>query len=149
MVWCAFFPLLAFATPHNKPIMGWNNCQIDCGPWAPDDNLVRSTAFLLNHTGLAAAGYTYLNLDDAWMATNRTADGKQQPNPLRFPDFLATIAYVKSQGLHFGLYTAAGAKTCSGRAGSCQHEEIDSAQFVEWGIDHVKGQYSIANSLDC
>ena len=22
------------------PILGWNNCQIDCGPWAPDDELV-------------------------------------------------------------------------------------------------------------
>ena len=49
--------------------MGWNTCQIDCGPWAPDDALVRSTAALLDRAGLSAAGDTHLNLDDAWVQT--------------------------------------------------------------------------------
>ena len=119
------------------PIMGWNNCQIDCGQALPDDALVRETALVLNRSGLAEAGYRHLNLDDAWMG-KRAANGRPQPNATRFPDWSATMEFVRSQGLWLGLYTAAGDKTCSGRPGSCQHEEIDAEQFVLWGISHVK-----------
>ena len=120
------------------PMMGWNNCQVDCGVWAPDDELVRSTAVALNRSGLSAAGYTHLHLDDAWMSSTRAADGRLQPNASRFPNFTDTMAFVRSLGLQVGLYVAAGDLTCSGRAGSCQHEAMDAAQFVEWGIAHVK-----------
>lgn len=119
------------------PGMGWNNCQIDCATWAPDDALIRSTALQLNHLGLVKAGYTLLNLDDAWMG-DRTSDGLLQPNITRFPDFNATLAFARSLGLQIGLYVAAGDKTCSGRPGSCNHEISDAAQFVNWGIAHVK-----------
>lgn len=122
----------------SRPIMGWNNCQIDCATWAPDDALIRSTALALNRSGLASAGYVHLNMDDAWMAANRTPDGLLQPNMTRFPDWLATLAFVRSLGLSVGLYTAAGDKTCSGKAGSCRHEVSDAQQFVGWGITHVK-----------
>ena len=129
---------MSVAFAHGRaPIMGWNNCQIDCGPWAPDDALVRSTAALLDRSGLAAAGYRHLNLDDAWMQ-ERSADGQLQPNTTRFPDFDGTMAFVRSQGLRLGVYVAAGDLTCSGRPGSCRHEEADAARFVRWGLAHVK-----------
>jgi alpha-galactosidase len=96
------------------PPQGWNNCQIDCAGWAPDDSLVRSTAVALNQSGLARAGYRALNLDDAWMG-DRTASGIMQPNSTRFPDFLSTIAFVRSQGLQLGVYTAAGESHSSSR----------------------------------
>jgi hypothetical protein len=98
---------------------------------------VRSTAALLNSSGLAEAGYRHLNLDDAWMQ-DRTADGLLQPNVTRFPDFAGTMSYVRSLGLSLGVYVAAGEQTCSGRPGSCGHEAADAAQFVRWGISHVK-----------
>ena len=50
---------IAYKLGNKKPIMGWNNCQIDCGPWAPDDQLVRETALLMNTSGLLAAGYNF------------------------------------------------------------------------------------------
>jgi alpha-galactosidase len=128
------------------PILGWNNCQINCGagPLA-EDALVRATARALNESGLAAAGYVHLNLDDAWMSAARgpgpngtAGGGALRPDVSRFPDFGATAAYVRSLGLQLGLYTAAGDRTCSGRPGSCDHEAADAAQFVAWGLAHVK-----------
>jgi len=52
-------------TGRGATLMGWNNCQIDCGPWAPDDALVRATALALTRSGLAAVGSRHLTLDDA------------------------------------------------------------------------------------
>ena len=121
------------------PILGWNNCQLDCGPRFPTDALVRATALQLHSTGLAAAGYTHLNLDDAWMAFARDpVTQRQVPDAARFPDFPRTLRFIRSLNLSAGLYTASGTATCSGRAGSCRHEETDAAQFVEWGLAHVK-----------
>jgi alpha-galactosidase len=47
-----------------KPPMGWNSwnhfgCQIN-------ETIIKQTADLLVSTGLAAKGYTYVNLDDCW-----------------------------------------------------------------------------------
>jgi hypothetical protein len=91
------------STPGFTPIMGWNNCQIDCGPTLPDDSLVRETALLLQRTGLANAGYRHLNLDDAWMGKRTSASGRPQPNASRFPDWEATMEFVRAQGLRLGL----------------------------------------------
>ena len=120
------------------PILGWNNCQLDCAPVFPNDAIVRSTAVLLRSTGLADAGYTHLNLDDAWMSYQRDLSGSLQPNTTRFPNFTDTLAFVRSLNLSVGLYTAAGDKTCSGKTGSCRHEDTDASQFIQWGISHVK-----------
>ena len=80
------------------PTMGWNNCQIDCGPKDPNDTLVRSTADALVKLGLRDAGYNHLNLDDAWMGYNRSVEHLQVPDRDRFPAWLDTIAYVKRSG---------------------------------------------------
>lgn len=138
---CPHNPLLApdeaVVPPDFLPVMGWNNCQLDCGPVEPNDALVRAAALQLNALGLAAAGYTHLNLDGAWMG-ERASDGRPTPNATRFPDWNATLAFVRDQGLRLGLHTAAGTTTCSGRPGSCGHEAVDAEQFVRWGIAHVK-----------
>jgi alpha-galactosidase len=120
------------------PILGWNNCQIDCAPILPNDSMVRGTASYLISTGLASAGYNHLNLDDAWMSSKRDSNNRLQPNTTRFPNFTDTIAFVRSLNLTIGLYTAAGDQTCSGKAGSCYHENIDADQFIQWGVTHVK-----------
>ena len=77
------------------PIMGWNNCQLDCAPVYPNNAIVRATAKLLRSTGLATIGYTHLNLDDAWMSPERTHTGHLQANPDRFPNFTETLGYVR------------------------------------------------------
>jgi alpha-galactosidase len=84
-------------------------------------------------TGLKAAGYEFVNSDDCWMTANRTADGHQVPDPVRFPDgFKAVADFIHSLGLKSGLYTAKGPNTCAGFAASCNHEVEDAAQWAAW-----------------
>ena len=92
-------------------------------------------------TGLAAAGYEYINMDDCWLLGNRSNAGRgpQVPNPARFPRGLpAVIDHVHSKKLKFGLYTALDNTTCGGFAGSCMHESVDAQQYAVWKVDYVK-----------
>jgi hypothetical protein len=63
----------------------------------------------------------------------------------QFPDGFAAVAeYIHSLGLQSGLYTAAGPRTCKGRAASCDHEMEDAAQWATWGIDFVSHVAGVA-----
>jgi alpha-galactosidase len=42
------------------------------------------------------------------------------------------------RGLLFGIYSAAGNKTCEGYAASWGHEDVDAADFASWGVDYLK-----------
>ena len=90
-------------------------------------------------SGLAEAGFIFVNSDDCWMLLNRTADGRQIANPEKFPQGFKFVAdSIHSLGLKAGLYTAKGPTTCAGYAASCNHEQIDAAQWAAWGVDYVK-----------
>lgn len=81
----------------------------------PSDDLTRATAQAMVDTGLAAAGYKYVNLDDGVWATSRDANGNLATDPTTFPNGLKAVAdYVHSQGLLFGVYTDRGTETCGG-----------------------------------
>ena len=89
--------------------------------------------------GLPALGYSYVNLDDCWAASQRASNGSIVPDPAAFPDGIQPLAaYIHSKGLKFGLFTDRGNTTCSGRTGSGGHEELDAATFAAWGVDFVK-----------
>lgn len=46
---------------------------------------------------------------------------------------MAAIAdYAHSKGLLFGLYSDAGTKTCQGRPGSYNYEDIDAKTYAKW-----------------
>ena len=48
--------------------------------------------------GFLEAGYEYVNVDDCWLAMERDADGKLQPDPVRFPSGIRSLAdYVSTQ----------------------------------------------------
>ncbi|CAF5037627.1 unnamed protein product, partial [Rotaria sp. Silwood1] len=56
-------------------------------------------------TGLAAAGYQYVNLDDCWQLT-RDSQGIIHPDPQAFPSGISALAdYVHSRKLKFSLYS--------------------------------------------
>jgi alpha-galactosidase len=119
------------------PPMGWNSwnkfgCDID-------EELIRETADAMVSSGMAAAGYEYVNIDDCWMAPERDADGRLQPDPERFPGGIKAIAdYVHGKGLKLGIYSSAGTATCQGLPASLDHETTDAASFAEWGVDLLK-----------
>ncbi|GII25991.1 glycoside hydrolase family 27 protein [Planosporangium mesophilum] len=119
------------------PPMGWNDwnaygCNVS-------ETLVKQTADKMVSSGLAAAGYQYVNIDDCWMQHSRDAAGNLQPDYGKFPDGISgTAAYVHSKGLKLGIYEDAGTATCAGYPGSLGHETQDAKLFASWGVDYLK-----------
>jgi alpha-galactosidase len=101
---------------------------------------VEAAARALVNSGMAAAGYTYVNLDGGWDLPQRDAHGGLQPDPRKFPKGIKPVAdYVHSLGLKFGIYTSAGTENCARTsAGSYVHYRQDAAAFASWGVDYVK-----------
>ncbi len=86
------------------PPMGWNswnrfNARIT-------DADVRGIADAMVSSGMAKAGYTYVNIDDTWEGQTRDASGHITTNR-KFPDMKALADYVHSKGLKIGLYSVA------------------------------------------
>jgi alpha-galactosidase len=118
------------------PQMGWNSwntfaCDID-------ENMIKEMADVMVSSGLTAAGYEYINIDDCWHG-QRDAQGFIQADPKHFPSGIKAVAdYVHAKGLKIGIYSDAGNKTCGGRPGSRGHEYQDAITYASWGIDYVK-----------
>ncbi|MFA6450208.1 MAG: NPCBM/NEW2 domain-containing protein [bacterium] len=116
------------------PPMGWNSWNV----WglSVTDKKVRDAADVMVNSGLAAHGFTFVNIDDGW-EKNRAADGKIIVNE-KFPDMKATADYVHSKGLKFGIYSSPGPLTCGRYEGSYQHEYQDADSYASWGVDYLK-----------
>jgi hypothetical protein len=118
------------------PQLAWNSWNhFACGI---DETVFRATADAIISTGLAAKGYTYVNLDDCW-AKFRNPNGTIAADPSTFPSGIAALAdYVHSKGLKMGVYTDLGYYTCAGRPGSLNFEAIDAITYAMWKVDYVK-----------
>ncbi|WP_329174574.1 glycoside hydrolase family 27 protein [Streptomyces sp. NBC_01477] len=123
------------------PQMGFNNWNTTgCGSQF-NEAMVKGIADLFVSSGLKAAGYTYVNLDDCWALPSRDGSGNLVADPARFPDGIKAVAdYVHSKGLKFGLYSSAGTKTCNsaGFPGGLGHEQQDANLWASWGVDYLK-----------
>jgi alpha-galactosidase len=128
------------------PPMGWNDWYAHYDRIT--DNMVREAADQMIQSGMADVGYTYVNIDDCWMNTEKNQDSLRV-GPLRdtkenilpnhyFPDMKGLTDYIHSKGLKAGIYISPGPATCAGYAGSYGHEEQDARQFAEWGFDFLK-----------
>ncbi len=119
------------------PPMGFNDWNaFGCDT---SEQLIEQTADTFVSSGLKAAGYDYVNIDDCWQTKSRDADGDLVPDPAKFPDGMKAVAdYVHSKGLKLGLYEDAGTTTCGGYPGSLGHERQDAALFASWGVDYLK-----------
>lgn len=116
------------------PPMGWNSWNV----WGPavDADKVLQAAEWLERSGLAAHGFQYIVIDDAWSG-QRGPDGHIIPNE-KFPDMRALADAVHARGLKLGIYSSPGPKTCEEFAGSWQHEAQDAATYAAWGVDFLK-----------
>jgi alpha-galactosidase len=116
------------------PPMGWNSWNHFAS--TIDDSIVRGIADAMVSSGMAAAGYEYVVIDDGWVG-GRDKDGNLVPND-HFPDIKALADYVHGLGLKLGIYSSPGPKTCGGYIGSYRYEEQDAQTFADWGIDYLK-----------
>jgi alpha-galactosidase len=123
--------------------MGWNSWNHFAE--RVDDKVVREVADTMVSSGMAAAGYQYVNIDDTWEA-GRDAQGAIVPNT-KFPDMKALADYVHAKGLKLGIYSSPGYVTCGGYPGSYGHEEQDARTFAAWGIDYLKYDWCSASQL--
>src|ERR1019366_2818134 len=110
-----------------------------------DDATVRQAADAMVASGMAAAGYVYINIDDTWEA-GRDAQGNVVPNR-KFPDMKALADYVHAKGLKLGIYSSPGPFTCGGYEGSYGHEAQDAKQYAAWGIDYLKYDWCSASNV--
>lgn len=117
------------------PPLGWNSWNVWGG--TVTDAKVRAAADGLVSSGLAAQGYTYINIDDAWEGP-RASNGEITSND-KFPDMKALADYVHSKGLKIGIYSSPGPWTCQRTyAGSYEHEAQDAKTYAKWGFDYLK-----------
>lgn len=129
--------------PAPLPPLGWNSwntfyCNID-------EQMVRQTADAMVSSGMAAAGYQYVVVDDCWMQDTRDANGNLRARTDRFPSGMKALGdYIHSKGLKFGIYHAPREKTCnqyfSNLPGTSSYgnETKDANLFASWGVDYVK-----------
>ncbi len=145
-----FSSVLAFAQKFDglalTPPMGWNSwnkfaCEVN-------EKLIRETADAMVSSGMKAAGYHYVVIDDCWHG-ERDSLGFIQPHAERFPSGMKALAdYIHSRGLKFGIYSDAGWKTCGGRPGSRGREYQDAMQYARWGVDYLKYDWCNTEGLN-
>src|SRR5437660_983144 len=107
----------AFLAP--TPPMGWNSWnKFGCNV---SDKLIREMADAMVSSGMQAAGYQYVNIDDCWQVS-RDPQGAIVADPQRFPSGMKVLAgYVHRKGLKLGLYNGEGTGTCERWAGRLHH----------------------------
>ena len=141
-------PLMAqkFDKMALTPPMGWNSwnrfgCDVN-------EQLIRETADAMVSSGMKAAGYQYVVIDDCWQG-ERDALGFIQPDRGRFPSGMKALAdYIHSKGLKFGIYSDAGWKTCGGHPGSRGYEYQDALTYAKWGVDYLKYDWCNTEGLN-
>jgi alpha-galactosidase len=123
--------------PPSRPVMGYNTWY-QFRTSITESEVVRQAELLVS-SGLAAAGYKCVNLDDGWMAAERAAGGELTGDSVKFPHGIRWLAdQIHALGLRFGIYTAIGARTCQSLPGSWGHYDQDAKTFATWGADFVK-----------
>ncbi len=140
------------------PPLGWNSWNVwACGI---DDEKVRSCADVMVSSGLAAHGFSYVNIDDGWQGKRSRSTKALQPKK-KFPDMKALCDYVHSLGLRFGVYSTPWVKSygaCGGGStgkcarisqtggskergwyfGDTPRQREDAKQWAEWDVDYLK-----------
>ena len=122
------------------PPMGWSS-------WNTfrhniNENVILDIARAVKETGLADAGYVYINLDDCWQSSMRDKNGKLQGDFSTFPHGIKwLVEQINELGLKAGIYSSNGTLTCEDLPASLYNEQIDAETFAEWGIEYFKYDY--------
>ena len=137
------------------PTMGWSSWNTFA--LNINEQLIRQQADAMVATGLADAGYKYVNIDDGYW-DGRARDGRLILNTQRFPSGMRSLTdYIHRLGLKAGIYSDAGDNTCgSGNAnawglnvGFYDHEDEDcQLYFADWNFDFIKVDYCGGNHLN-
>ena len=151
--------LLLLALPfvlqaQRTPTMGWSSWNTFA--LNINEELIRSQADAMHNSGLQAAGYKYVNIDDGYW-DGRGEDGHLRLNTKLFPNGMRPLVdYIHQLGLKAGIYSDAGDNTCgSGNrhawgigVGLAGHEKQDcKLYFIDWDFDFIKVDYCGGNHM--
>ncbi|MCF3112210.1 glycoside hydrolase family 27 protein [Niabella sp. CC-SYL272] len=131
---------------HQTPMMGWaswNHFRVHIS-----EQIIRAQTDALVASGMKAAGYTFINIDDGFYG-GRDGNGAIKSHPVRFPAGMGALAaYIHSKGLKAGTYSDAGINTCGSYwdkdsigvgMGLYGHERQDlELMLKQWGFDFIK-----------
>lgn len=139
------------------PPMGWASWNSFASQI--DYNTIKAQAAALVSSGMAAAGYGYVNIDEGWWHGTRDSSGNITVDTTQWPGGMAAIAaYIHSLGLKAGIYTDAGKNGCGyyyptpssvpayANTGSEGHYQQDMQTFQQWGFDYVKVDWCGGNA---
>jgi hypothetical protein len=145
----------AGAANSSGPPMGWASWNT----FAAKINytVIKQQADAMVSSGLKAAGFQYVNIDEGWWQGTRDASGNITVDATDWPGGMQAIAdYIHGLGLKAGIYTDAGKQGCgyyypTGRpaapnSGAEGHYDQDFLQFSQWGFDFVKVDWCGGNS---
>ena len=134
------FKIVVGDTLALAPPMGWNSWYIHYN--RVTEQHMRNAADSMIASGMADAGYMYVNIDDCWMKERGDEPYRDEDKAVltndKFPDMEGMVGYIHGKGLRAGTYISPGPWTCAGYVGSYQHEQIDAERFAEWGFDFLK-----------
>ncbi|MDX2543553.1 ricin-type beta-trefoil lectin domain protein [Streptomyces sp. WI04-05B] len=134
----------AAVTPPSMGWASWNSFASSI-----DSTVIKQQTDALVSSGMATAGYQYVNLDDGWWQGARNADGSIAVDANLWPSGMQAVAdYIHSKGLKAGIYTDAGKQGCgyyypttrpaAPNTGMEGHYQQDLETFQRWGFDYVK-----------
>lgn len=119
------------------PPMGWSSWNLFRHKIS--EELIKEIADAMKDSGLADAGYCYVNIDDCWQASERDKNGRLQCDKLNFPSGIKALSeYVNERGIKLGIYSSNGTYTCEDYPASLRNERIDAETFASWGIEYFK-----------
>jgi alpha-galactosidase len=140
------------------PAMGWNSWN--CWAEAVDQDKVLRSARTIVSSGLAAHGWTYVNIDDTWQGARGGSFGGIQGNA-KFPDMKALCDQIHGMGLKAGIYSTPWVTSYAGFIGGSSDDAVgawskdqgnakfwkhgahsfadgDAKQWGAWGFDYLK-----------
>jgi alpha-galactosidase len=121
------------------PPMGWMTWNYFADNFNEKD--ITEMADSLVSTGMLAAGYNHIFIDDGWtggrdLRNNIIADDKKFPSGIK-----NLVTYLHGKGFKVGIYSDAAQLTCGGYTASYGFEQQDANTFAGWGIDYLKYDY--------
>ncbi len=132
------------------PPMGWSSWNTFRNHI--DQDMIMEVAEAMVNSGLADAGYKYVNLDDCWQSSMRDSDGKLQGDLRTFSRGIPQlIKDINKLGLKVGLYSSNGDLTCEDMPASLGNEDLDAKTLASWGCEFFKYDFCHSHPIsgDC
>lgn len=132
LVVCAF---VLTAQAQRTPTMGWSSWNTFA--LNISEEIIKGQADAMHESGLQAAGYQYINIDDGYFY-GRDENGRLRVHPERFPNGLTPIVeHIHRLGLKAGIYSDAGQNTC----GSIHNSDRSGAGVGFYGHDQQDADF--------